>query len=223
VQFCGPPPPEFARIVVDVIDPCTEKHIQKYFMVVETPELYRKVTLPHVEAIPSSAIQWVYNILENQAEPERKVFEDSDPEMGFLMQTDLKWDQSKLEQLHCLALVKRRDLRSIRDLRPAHLPLLDNILAAGCGAVKEAFGVGKSELRIFFHYIPSYWHMHVHFVHVAQEPSYSMLVGRAHEIHQVQSNLSLNAEYYAQASLTCVLGDQDALYAKLQGTESGRM
>ena len=30
----------------------------------ETPELYMAVVLPHIESIPASRLQWVYNILE---------------------------------------------------------------------------------------------------------------------------------------------------------------
>jgi m7GpppX diphosphatase len=221
LQFSGATPSQYARIVVDVIDPCTDKHIQKYstqkaFMIVETPELYVNVTLPFIQAIPASALQWVYNILDHAAEPERKVYEDLDPDTGFVMQTDLKWEQSRLDQLHCLAIVKRRDLRSIRDLRPSHGPLLRNIIESGCRAINEKFGVDKSQLRIFLHYIPSYWHLHVHFVHVAQEPSHAMMIGRAHEVWGVLTNLSLHPNYYAQATLTCVLGECDALYAKLK-------
>jgi hypothetical protein len=29
----------------------------------ETPEMYSQVTLPHIQSIPESHIQWVYNIL----------------------------------------------------------------------------------------------------------------------------------------------------------------
>jgi len=32
----------------------------------ETPETYAAVTLPYIESIPSSRIQWVYNVLERK-------------------------------------------------------------------------------------------------------------------------------------------------------------
>lgn len=81
-------------------------------MIRETAELYRTVTQPYIEALDARAIQWVYNILDNDAEPERRLIADPDPETGFVMQYDTKWDQSKLEQLHCLAIV-RSSLQSV--------------------------------------------------------------------------------------------------------------
>lgn len=106
----------------------------------ESPEMYRDVTLPHIESIPEAHIKWVHNILERkvrcrqtsaslrrwlrgrahsvsadpraverlrcvgswlqgwgiacmQAEADRLLFEDSDPETGFMLHPDLKWDQ----------------------------------------------------------------------------------------------------------------------------------
>lgn len=32
----------------------------------ETPELYSQVTLMHIQSIPDSHLQWVYNILERK-------------------------------------------------------------------------------------------------------------------------------------------------------------
>ena len=75
--------------------------------------------------------QWVYNILEHRSETERIVCEDADPETGFVMVPDLKWDGESLESLYLQALVHRRGLRSIRDLTADHLPLLRNIWTRG--------------------------------------------------------------------------------------------
>lgn len=40
--------------------------------------------------------QWVYNILEKKAESERLVYEDPDPEVGFILLPDFKWDQKQV-------------------------------------------------------------------------------------------------------------------------------
>lgn len=34
-------------------------------------------------------------------------------------------------------------------------------------AIQERYGVPASQLRLFVHYQPSYYHLHVHFVHVS--------------------------------------------------------
>ena len=55
------------------------------------------------------------------------MFEDPDPDTGFILIPDFKWTRNQLSDLHLMAIVHRRDLRSIRDLNTCHLPLLTNI------------------------------------------------------------------------------------------------
>lgn len=61
---------------------------------------------------------------------ERIVYEDVDPNNGFIMVPDLKWNGS-IETLYLLAIVKKRNIKSIRDLAEEHLPLLKNIQKKG--------------------------------------------------------------------------------------------
>ena len=73
----------------------------------------------------------MYNILEKEAEVERVVFEDTDPETGFVLLPDLKWDQKQIENMYLVAICHRRGIKSLRDLNSSHLPLLKNILFKG--------------------------------------------------------------------------------------------
>ena len=73
----------------------------------------------------------MYNILEKKAEVERVVFEDNDPETGFVLLPDLKWDQKQIENLYLVAIGRRRGIKSLRDLDRSQLPLLRNILLTG--------------------------------------------------------------------------------------------
>lgn len=71
--------------------------------------------------------QWVYNILEHKTEVDRIVYEDEDPETGFVLLPDLKWDGKQVENLYLLALIHPHGIKSLRDLTGEHLPLLINI------------------------------------------------------------------------------------------------
>jgi len=81
-------------------------------------------------------IQWVYNCLEYKSEKERITYDTAsenqkdDEDNGFLLLPDLKWS-GKLNELYLLAIVKKRFIKSLRDLTPDHLPLLKNILNKG--------------------------------------------------------------------------------------------
>ena len=48
-----------------------------------------------------------------------------------MLHPDLKWDQAQPQNLYCIGLCHRRDVRSLRDLRAEHLPLLRNMRAKG--------------------------------------------------------------------------------------------
>lgn len=98
----------------------------------------------------------VYNILDHITESERIVYEDTDPSTGFLIIPDLKWDQKTISALYVQTIVRDRSIRSLRDLRPSHLPLLRKIDSEGRRAVAQKYGVREDELRVLVHYQPSY-------------------------------------------------------------------
>lgn len=96
-----------AGVVVEVIYPATEKHVAKYrtqqpVSLVETAELYEKITKPLVDAIPPSRVAWVDNILEGKAEADRVIArKEGEGEKegggggGWVLLPDMKWDHRK--------------------------------------------------------------------------------------------------------------------------------
>ena len=76
-------------------------------------------------------LQWVFNILDGKAEQDRVIFSDPDPETGFVLVPDFKWDQKELQNLYLLAIVRKRGILSLRELGAEHLPLLRNMLSKG--------------------------------------------------------------------------------------------
>lgn len=112
-------------------------------------------------------LQWVDNILSHKAEADRIIFEDVDKEIGFIMLPDLKWD-GQIETLNLLVLPFQR-IRSIRELADSHLPLLQNIRKKVLEIVPKRYKVSSSHLRLYFHYQPSYYHLHVHVSHLNYE------------------------------------------------------
>lgn len=221
-KYVGRPAPELSQVTVDVIYPATEKHVQKHRaqkrqMVVETPELYERVVLPYIQAVPPARMQWVYNVLERKKEVERLIFEDPDPRVGFMLHPDLKWDQAQVEHLYCLALVHRRDLPCLRALTAEELPLLENVRDKGCQAIQERFGVPRSALRVFLHYQPSYYHLHVHFAHVSNVGA-GAVAGKAVLLDEVVDTIkTFGSDAYRRKTLTYVLGEADDLWRLLGG------
>ena len=81
--------------------------------------------------IVSLLLQWVYNILEKKQEKERIVFEDTDPDIGFILLPDMKWDRKDLNSLYLVAIVNKHGIKSLRDLDEGSLPLLKNVRDKG--------------------------------------------------------------------------------------------
>lgn len=113
--------------------------------------------------------QWVYNILDHKKESERIIFEDPCKKLGFILLPDLKWDGKTVETFYGLAIVHQLNLKSLRSLTAEHLPLLRNIQTKGVAAIQDKYGLEESQLRIYLHYQPSFYHLHVHFTFVKHE------------------------------------------------------
>lgn len=105
--------------------------------------------------------------MEHKAEQDKIVYEDKDEKTGFVIVNDLKWD-GQPNTLKLIALPFQK-IRSIRELNAFHLPLLKNIREAGTAAIAKKFNISASQLRIYLHYQPSYYYLHVHFAYLMFE------------------------------------------------------
>ncbi|KAJ1848859.1 hypothetical protein LPJ70_000798 [Coemansia sp. RSA 2708] len=203
-------------IRVSLIFPATQKHIDKHRRqqrrwITETPGLYTSITEPFINAQPASRIQWVYNILSKKEEAERIIYEDPDRANGFIILPDLKWDAANAASMYLVAIVHRRDLRSLRDLTNAHLPLLNNIREKAAIAA-ERYGVQRDKLRLYIHYQPSYYHLHVHITNVDLEGR-GIAADRAHLLDTVISNIEdIAHDYYQKVTLAYALGSDTELW-----------
>lgn len=143
---------------INIIYPCTASHIKKYTpsrlrMVTETPEIYAQYTLPFLKALRDAGnLNWVFNILEGRAEQDDVILRHSDPTDGFLLAPDLNWDRKTLQSLHLLALVERRDIWSLRDLRKEHVDWLKHMREALIKATTKCYpDIEEDELKLYVH------------------------------------------------------------------------
>lgn len=215
-------PQKFNEIKTTFIYPADEKHIQKYrkqncFLIFEAPDDYLKITSSYIkESTPN--LKWVYNFLEKKSEADRIILEDPDSTIGFLVAPDLKWNGENIEELYLQVIVNRRDLHSVRDLTDKELPLLENIKNSIENLAKEKYGLKKSQLKLYFHYQPSYYHLHVHVNHISYDApglGFTCIL-----LEQVIQNIKMMPNYYQKATLAFVRRENDGLYKLF--TEAGR-
>ncbi|KAN0060078.1 hypothetical protein ACQY0O_008051 [Thecaphora frezii] len=218
--------PRDADVKLTLICPATEMHVKKYsaqakHMVFETPQMYAERVLPYIESIPASRIQWVYNILEHKKEADSILYEDPDPERGFIVLPDLKWDQKTLSSLYLQAVVHDRRLRSLRDLTREHVGMLREIRDRAAQVAREQYGLrgrGAEQggaVRCFIHYQPSYYHLHVHILASSYTSHPGSIVGQAHLLEDVIDLLELGVDF-RQRTLGYALGDNSQLWEVLE-------
>lgn len=179
-------------------------------MVNETPELYADLTLKHL-AKEQFSLEWLYNVLNHKKEQDRIAFEDLDPEIGFVLLPDIKWDGITKEQMYLQALIQKKDIKSLRDLNGSHLPLLTNIREKSLQVIQEKYGVSKFHIRAYLHYQPSFYHLHVHFTYLKYDAP-GIFCEKSHLLDHVISNIQMIPDYYQRSTLSFVLKENDRLF-----------
>jgi m7GpppX diphosphatase len=218
----GPP-----ALKLNLIYPCTEQHVKKYSpqvvrMVTETPDIYAKYVRSYMrQKREEGRLNWVFNIIEGRTEQEDVILREhggtGEDGEGFLLLPDLNWDRETMSGLHLLALVERRDIWSLRDLRKKHIVWLrhmrDKILKAAVGIYGDR-GVEEDMLKLYVHcqYFlmcrggwdcsfrfqrltlrftdqPTYYHFHIHVVNVMLEAGTTQATGKAFGLENIISQL----------------------------------
>jgi m7GpppX diphosphatase len=185
-------------------------------MIEESYSMYEKVVKPVILSTPKETTTWVDNILAGVSEADKVIYNDQSPETGFILLPDMKWDQSNLSTLYLQVLV-RPTIHSMRDLNDTHLPLLNNIKHWVPKVVLEKYGVDPSQIRMFFHYQPTYYRLHVHVTHIQFNSLKGMTVGQAHLLDTVIDNIAnIDKGYYQKCTLHYALGDNHPIYRAIQ-------
>ena len=190
------PPPDFK---INLIYPCTVKHIKKYEkqglrIVHETPEIYKQYVRPYIaKQHEKGTLQWVYNILDGLKEQEDVIYKETGDE-GFLLLPDLNWDRKTLESLHLLGIVERRDIWSVRDLKKNMVLWVSHMRQKMLDAAVKLYPeLDKDQLKLYVHYQPTYYHFHIHIVHVSLEAGSTQATGKALGLENVISQLDTMA------------------------------
>ena len=187
--------------------PARQWHIDKWLpapvrLVRETPAMYAAATRPYVEAIPAAKNAWIENIFAGTKEADRILFMDE----SIVLAPDLKMDLTDPSSLYLQCILRDSSIRSVRDLRAAHLPVLRAARGKIFQVAREKLKCQPSELRIFMHYFPTFWWAHIHVQHVTFPLlGGSSCVGKAILLEDIMCNLELKDDYYASATLVTAL------------------
>lgn len=186
-------------VYVTKISPYTNADVikmqRKEFIVVnETPKMYDKMFKETIsKEIP---VKWIHNILNFKAEKENVLLYEKD----FILTKDLKWN-GKRYSMYLLVIYRDESLYSIRSLTDKHIEMLKETKRVVINYCSQKFGFRNSELKMYFHYHPSYWHLHLHVQYVGS------MIGKdscfyAETLDDVIYNLELRGDYYQKKTIT---------------------
>ena len=127
---------------------------------IETWEDYQNI----LEGLDETNTAWLDKIIEGISEMEKVEFRTEE----FIVIRDWKYQPNNSgkynpKNLHLLGVPIRR-IPSIRDIKVSDLDLLDQIVKKSCEICHSVYGVPESEIKVYLHYVPSVYHLHIHFV-----------------------------------------------------------
>lgn len=163
-------------------------------IVYETYEEYKEIILNR----NWSKEQWVYNILDGVAEQDKIIYRDEQ----IVIAPNYTWtiNDNNLSKMYLLVFPVDRKLHTLRDLDSTHIPLLEHIKNKTLEVIKETYGFNSNIIKMFIHYAPSTYHLHIHFVLVSNTDVNSS-VEYSHELDTVINILKVKTDYYQSTNI----------------------
>lgn len=140
--------------------------------------------------------RWIYNIIDGIAEQDKIIYRD----ISTIVIPSYTWDSNNIDKLHILCLPTDKTLRTIRDLTLSNLSLLEYMKKITLQQIEDKYGLKEENLKIFFHYDPSTYHLHIHFINTGYIESWSS-VEYSHDLDTVIFNLKMDSDYYKKIKL----------------------
>lgn len=229
-------PKTFPSIKCDIVCPASDadiikRSVQDIFMIKETPEMYQRIVHSFILSQPEDRTLWIQHIIDGTSEKEsiycHRRFVEQNKQLymvesdninhntGYIILPDSKWDRKTLSGLYLLGIIydNQSTLYSIRDLhQPTHLFMLQSLLEDINHVILQQFGLNPNMIRIYFHYHPTFYKLHVHITHNLLELP-GMITGRAHLLEDVIDNMkTFGIDYYKKKTIVYTVGQQSDLW-----------
>lgn len=191
-------------------------------LVMETPEIYHKHIRPYMERMRDpSRLQWMQNIIDQKAEVDDVILRSQrSNSRGFVLLPDLNWDRATISSLHLLVILECNDIWSLRDLKKGDISWLWDLRAEVTTATIKAYpSLRPDQLKFYVHYLPTYFHFHIHVVHVLLDSGSTQAVGKAIALESIISQLQSLAgdENVGMDSvlMTYAIGEEDMAWSQV--------
>ncbi|KAK4474514.1 hypothetical protein MN116_001661 [Schistosoma mekongi] len=177
-------------------------------------------------------LTWIDNVVAGIAEQDRTLHNHIDEAFGFTLVLDYRWDGVRIQELHCLGIAHDQKLMCIRDLRSCHVPMLKRMLHLGRDSLFSKYSKSissdnqefsdnsnilssKDQILAYIHYPPTFYRLHIHFVHIDSSDNYGTNACRAHILEEVIRNLEQDDLYYANRTITMFLHTNSPMFTAI--------
>jgi m7GpppX diphosphatase len=135
-----------------------------------------------------SRTQWIYEIIDSPGHDEILFSTDE----FLLIKPIISYD------MHLLAFVLDKSIKSLRDLNSSHVPMLERLHEDSCNYIEKTFKIPRNEIKVYIHYPPNVWLLHVHFTKIVPIDSFveNTSIEYSHSLHSIIKNIKLKSDYY---------------------------
>ena len=113
---------------------------------------------------------------------------------------------------HWLAMIADTSLRTLRDLRGEHVPMLQLLHTQACQKIFEEYGIEAGQVLAYVHYPPSVYQLHIHFKNLSDGFHDTF---RVHPLLTIINNLKIDPDYYKKSHLQLPVYMHTELYSAL--------
>jgi len=140
--------------------------------------------------------QWIYKIIGGEKEQDQVIYRCDD----FIILPDSE-NLDDPAVLNWMVIFTDVDLISMRCLRGRHLSVLKSIKSMISQLLPPEF----DSPMLYFHYPPSVWQLHLHVAAPCDVLRTTNSMQKVYFLEDVISNISIDPEYYAKATMTYIL------------------
>jgi m7GpppX diphosphatase len=204
-------------------------------LITETPEMHTSHPMQSYisKEVSRPCKQWIHEVLSCRREAERvklrtpdfvllpdvecigkRPRNDTKHPLLLILDQGRQWRAKRPPEtcFHWLAVATDTNLRTLRDLRGGHVPMLQSLYTQTCQRIQEETGVEPNQIMAYIHYPPSVYQLHVHFKHLAWGPHDTL---RVHPLPAIINNLRIDPDYYTKSLLQVPVYTHTDLYLAL--------
>jgi m7GpppX diphosphatase len=215
-----------------------------YTLVPETPQLHAKPSVSCFieQEVKRPSKQWITSIIAGEQEREQVVMRTEEfvllPDTErvnryWRIQTNVHHASGTTARppkntvacksppkltLNWLSIVHDLSIRTLRDLRGKHVPMLKRMLDACMASIEEQTGIPRDQVMAYVHYPPSVYQLHVHFSYPYGQYCHRDAY-RVHSLGAIINNLEIDSEYYSKATLYLAMYKQSPHYQALTASD----